>query len=368
MPSAFCLAWVPFLGALPLAACTSDNAKAAKAKDAAVASDATVTDAKQGSGDSGLSADAAAQARDALSARIARGEYLVEHVAACPDCHTPRTNGVPDSARHLGGVDCFLDVDPNPKLGCLSSPNLTSHSTGLAQRSDQQIKDMFLSGRRPDGTALHPAMPYWAFGNMTGADADAIVAYLRTVPGVDHRSAPSQSPFVALKTPTARFPINKVPMPDPKRPDYASAMNGRYLAANIGSCLACHTPQSAAGVALPDKAFEGGRLFLASQLGIPGDVYPEAIYASNLTPDATGIGDFSAQDIISVLTQGVDDQGVAICPPMPVGPLGAFGGLTGSDAVDIANFLLSLPPKASPVPAECAPLSTGDAGTSDAGG
>src|SRR5688572_11480679 len=43
---------------------------------------------------------------------VARGDYLVNHLIACVDCHTPRLkDGSLDPARHLAGVECFIDID-----------------------------------------------------------------------------------------------------------------------------------------------------------------------------------------------------------------------------------------------------------------
>jgi hypothetical protein len=47
---------------------------------------------------------------------------------------------------------------------------------------------------------------------------------------------------------------------------------------------------------------------------------------------------------VKVLKQGLDRDGKGICPPMPVGPNGAFGHLKPADATDIANYIKSLPP------------------------
>lgn len=46
-------------------------------------------------------------------------------------------------------------------------------------------------------------------------------------------------------------------------------------------------------------------------------------------------------------------DGSGICPPMPVGPMGAFGGMTTEDATDIANYLLNIPPIDNQIPEDC---------------
>jgi len=56
---------------------------------------------------------------------------------------------------------------------------------------------------------------------------------------------------------------------------------------------------------------------------------------------------------VRVLKQGVARDGSAICPPMPVGPMGGFAALTDGDARDIAHYLLSLPPVENALTAPC---------------
>jgi hypothetical protein len=67
--------------------------------------------------------------------------------------------------------------------------------------------------------------------------------------------------------------------------------------------------------------------------------------SKNLTSDVeTGLGDWSTEDIVEVIKEGTDKHGDGICPPMPVGPIGAFGGMTDADALDVAHYIKSLPP------------------------
>lgn len=279
---------------------------------------------------------------------VARGEYLVNVVSVCTDCHTPRNpDGSPDMDNYLAGVECFIDADPtDDEVGCLSSRNLTNDETGLKNRSDQEIKDMFLTGLRPNGEVLHPIMPYWSYGNMTEDDADAIVAFLRTVQGVEHELPPNQAPFLAPDEPAVRVDLDRVPEPDPDDARYESAMRGRYLAAQAGPCLECHTPETEPGTPEPrdlDLAFSGGNMFSRDALGLP-PVFPEEIFTRNLTSDETGLADWSRQDIVRLLKEGLTPTDKPVCPPMPAGPMGAFARLTDDDALDIATYLKSLPP------------------------
>lgn len=320
--------------------------------------------AQSGAGSAGK-AEAGSGGAGRSAAAVARGEYLVEHVAVCGDCHTPRNpDGSFATDKRLSGVDCFVDADPqNPDVGCLSSRNLTNDETGLKNRSDQEIKDMILKGERPSDSggkpdALHPVMPYWVLGNMSGEDADALVAYLRTVPAVSHRVKARQAPF-NLDAPAPRFPDAKIPAPRESYPERSAALRGRYLAGSMGVCLECHTPRDAMGAVIVDKAFQGGRAFGRAELGLPPG-FPEQIYSSNITPDATGIAGWRVSDVVNALKLGFDEQHKPLCPPMPVGPMGGFGGLTDADAQDIAHYLLSLPPAQNAIPGECTPPGAGD--------
>jgi mono/diheme cytochrome c family protein len=285
---------------------------------------------------------------------VERGEYLVVSMGACADCHTPRLpTGALDESKALSGVECFIDVDKTKDdFGCIHSRNLTDHETGLKNRSDQEIKDLFMKGERPDGKYLHPVMPYYVFGNMTDADADAIVAYLRTVKGVDHMVPPSQAPFLPPEMPAPVVPKAKLPKPTASYSDQKAAMRGMYLAANFGVCMECHTGRNEMGGFLVDKLFEGGNRFGRDELGLP-PVFPEAIYTPNLTPHETGIKGWSVDNIVSAIKKGIDKDKKPLCPPMPSGPMGAFGGITDGDARDIAHYLLSLAPKDNMIAGEC---------------
>src|SRR5262249_12702613 len=73
-----------------------------------------------------------------------RGRYLVEHVALCVDCHTPRNfMGVPDRSLYLAGAK-------NGPLGQVV-PNITpDKDTGIGTWSRDDIADLLLTGTKPD--------------------------------------------------------------------------------------------------------------------------------------------------------------------------------------------------------------------------
>ena len=114
------------------------------------------------------------------------------------------------------------------------------------------------------------------------------------------------------------------------------------------------------------KFFQGGEDFGSFFAGT-FNIHPVSL---NLTSDpTTGLGDWMPGDIVTELKTGIDKDGNGICPPMPVGPLGAYGGLTDGDALDIANYIKSLPPAVNYIADMCTfpPSPPSDAGTSDGG-
>lgn len=266
---------------------------------------------------------------------VARGQYLVDNLAACADCHTPRdAMGAHIEGQYLAGAECFIRLDSGV---CLHTSNLTNHETGLASRTDAEIRRMIVDGIRSTPTGdeiLNPEMPFYAFHNLTDRDVDSIVAYLRTVPGVEH-AVPPRAPEIVPPGPVNPLDKNAVPSPAADYPERQSALRGRYLAAESGPCIICHTPRDlqAADILDLSRAFTGNEVF---DVGLP-----EQSVARNITSDTeTGIGDYSVDDIVTVLKQGKDKNGDGICPPM----LGLFAGLTDGDALDIAHYIKSLAP------------------------
>jgi mono/diheme cytochrome c family protein len=290
---------------------------------------------------------------------IERGRYLTSVVYPCGSCHTSRT----EPTKIFAGVDCWTDTLPSdPTMGCLSSRNLTNHETGIKNFSLTELKDLILKGQRPDGKYLHPQMPYSLLGNMRDEDAFAIVAYLRSLPAIDHMVSANQAPFnVQPSAPAERWPDALIPSPRPDYPDQRAALNGRYLAGSLGGCMDCHTARNADNTPIKTKAFQGGRRFTTASVAEP-------YFSPNLTPHATGIADFSVDDIVRAIKRGEDkNQGYSkLCPPMPSGPMGAYGMMSDADARDIAHYLLSLPPVENVIAVDCQ-LPPADAGVADGG-
>ena len=118
-------------------------------------------------------------------AQIARGKYLVI-IAGCSDCHTPGALlGAPDMKRYLGGSDVGFSI---PGLGVSVGENLTpDKETGLGAWTSEQIIAAIRTGKTPEGRDLSPVMPFAAFSHLTDADAQAIAAFLESLPPVSNK-------------------------------------------------------------------------------------------------------------------------------------------------------------------------------------
>lgn len=80
----------------------------------------------------------------------------------------------------------------------------------------------------------------------------------------------------------------------------ALVQQGEYLA-RAGDCVACHTAKDG-------KPFAGG-LPMETPIGV--------IYSTNITPDKTGIGDYSFEDFDQAVRHGVAKGGSTLYPAMP---------------------------------------------------
>ena len=105
---------------------------------------------------------------------LVRGQYLVEQIGLCADCHTPRNEkGQFISERWLAGSPlAFQPTVPMPW-----SPAAPAIA-GLPTLSEAQALAFFRTGKRADGSVPLPPMPEYRFN---AEDARAVVAYLKSL-------------------------------------------------------------------------------------------------------------------------------------------------------------------------------------------
>jgi mono/diheme cytochrome c family protein len=116
----------------------------------------------------------------AQSADAARGKYLVEQVARCQDCHTPRTDsGEADKTKWMKGAK--LAVQPiAPIQGWhATSPDITSTSALWQRWGDDGFVKFLETAKNPRGGGAGAPMPAYTLSH---DDAAAVAAYLKSLP------------------------------------------------------------------------------------------------------------------------------------------------------------------------------------------
>ena len=106
---------------------------------------------------------------------VERGHYLVEEVAKCPECHTPRDG--------RGGLraDAWLRGAPTWIKPVAPISNWADHAPPLAgfpSFTEEQGERILEKGTGPEGEELRPPMHIY---HMNHADAKAIIAYLKSL-------------------------------------------------------------------------------------------------------------------------------------------------------------------------------------------
>jgi mono/diheme cytochrome c family protein len=120
---------------------------------------------------------------------LERGRYLVEHVAICGDCHTPRNFiGAPNPALYMAGQE-----EKASPLG-ERVPNITpDKETGIGDWKREEIAELLKSGIKPDLDNIQGLMLEvfqgvgHGYKDMTKGDAYAIADYLKSIPPIKNQ-------------------------------------------------------------------------------------------------------------------------------------------------------------------------------------
>src|ERR1700687_2155801 len=107
---------------------------------------------------------------------VERGRYLVEEVAKCPECHTPRDGRgeLRADAWRRGAPIWIKPVAPISNWADRAPP-----LAGFPSFTEEQGERILEKGTGPEGEELRPPMHIY---HMNHADAKAIIAYLKSLP------------------------------------------------------------------------------------------------------------------------------------------------------------------------------------------
>ncbi len=276
---------------------------------------------------------------------VEQGAYLAR-AGNCMLCHT-RTGGAP----YAGGR--AIDTP----FGAVYSSNLTpDRDTGIGSWTSVDFWRAMHEGRSKDGRLLVPVFPYTSFTQVSESDADALFAYLRSLPAVRQPNRPHalRWPYDSQLTLAAwRTLYFKPGMFQPEAARGAQWNRGAYLVRALGHCSACHASRNLLGAA--DE-----RLDLAG-----GPIPMQNWYAPSLMrADEAGVAGWTLDDIVRLLQTGVSTS-ASVMGPMAEVVLHSTQYLAPADLRAIAVYLQSLPQDEAPAPAGDGALTQGSARGAD---
>jgi mono/diheme cytochrome c family protein len=261
---------------------------------------------------------------NAQSDLVKRGDYLVNGILTCANCHSPKGPPAATAGKDFSG---FLQFDEPPFK--VTAPNITQDKeTGIGNYTDAQLKTLLRKGIKANGIPVAMVMPSGFYEIMTERDLNAVVAYLRTVKPVTNKVAD---------------PIYKIPQGHPVPPGgdkpYTEAMmsdkvkKGFYLV-NIAHCMECHTPMGPRGREFADKLGAGGFEFTGP--------FGKSV-SRNITSSKTkGIGAWTDAEIKRAITQGISKDGSKLKPPMG---FQYYATVTDEDLDAVVAYLRTVPAK-----------------------
>jgi mono/diheme cytochrome c family protein len=261
----------------------------------------------------------------APQATVERGAYLAR-AGNCGGCHTAR-----------GGAPFAGGRAIDTPFGTVYSSNLTPDpDTGLGRWNPSHFRRALHNGRSRDGRLLYPAFPYPNYTAVTREDADAIYAYLRSLPPVRQPPRPHALRFpygtqAALAVWRALFFRAGAHHDDPARP--ADWNRGAYLVRGLGHCDACHAERNALGAT-------SGR----SQAELSGGLIPmQRWYAPSLAESVHA----DPAALVQLLKTGASPRR-SVMGPMAEVVFRSTQYVADADLQAMAAYLRSLPPPAPP--------------------
>ena len=261
---------------------------------------------------------------------VARGAYLA-HIGNCAVCHSQ-----PGGMAYGGGRAIATP------FGAVYSGNLTPDTVhGIGRWSADDFWRALHLGLSQDGHALYPAFPYTSYTKLSRADADALFAFLKTVPPSTqaNRAHALRWPYstqLALQAWRLLYfnPSDgaTAAVPAAVAADRNAAwQRGRYLVQGAGHCLECHGARNALG-ALSASPAKGGSVLIDGQWFAPslGDT------------NGASVAGWSEAEIRTFLQTGRNRQALASGPMAEV-VLHGTQYLNDADAQAMAVYLQSLP-------------------------
>jgi mono/diheme cytochrome c family protein len=229
---------------------------------------------------------------------VKRGDYLVNGILTCGNCHTPKgpADDIGDKA-FSGG----LSWDEPPFK--VTAPNITpDKETGIGNYNDAELKEVLRKGIKRNGVPVAMIMPSGFYEIMSDHDLDAVIAYLHTLKPIKN---------------TVPDPVYRIPQEHPippggdkkfSEPMLADKLNKGIYLVTIAHCMECHTPIGPQGRDFADRLGAGG-FEMAGPWGV-------SVTRNITSSKEKGIGAWTDDEIKRAITQGVSRDGSKLKPPM----------------------------------------------------
>jgi len=265
-------------------------------------------------------------ARHEQGGDAARGRIVFE-AGGCSSCHA--TPGQTDRLKLGGGLAL------KSPFGTFYAPNISpDRDDGIGAWTVVDLANAMSTGVSPQDTHYYPAFPYTSFQRVGLDDVRDLLAFLRTLAPAPGKSRPHDLwfPFDIRRGVGAwklLFLDGEALAPDPARGPQWN--RGRYLVEGLGHCAECHSPRNRLGAVIAGRRFAGG----------PS---PDGRgQAPDITPDSSGIGSWSKDDIAELLASGFTPSGDSVGGAMAE-VVRNTAELPPADRQAMAEYLKSLPP------------------------
>jgi mono/diheme cytochrome c family protein len=251
----------------------------------------------------------------------------------CSSCHADKTAKGEDRLK-LGGRHPL-----KTPFGIFYTPNISPDQTeGIGAWSGRDFANAMTNGVSPDGSHYYPAFPYTTYSRIKPVDLADLWAFMKSLPPIATENVPHELPLpfrfrrglglwklLYLRDEPVTQSLNNDPVVE----------DGRYIVEALAHCGECHTPRNLIG-GMKTSRWLGGGPSPEGKGRIP-----------NISPHATGIGDWTLKDITYSLETGFTRE------------FDSFGGamasvqenmakLTPADREAIAVYLKNIPAVASP--------------------
>lgn len=254
--------------------------------------------------------------------RRERGRYLAEGVLQCAICHSERDDGEPGAPPRAGRAFAGA-VLWDDSTGRVVAPNLTpDRRTGAGSWTDDMLARAIREGVGHDGRALHPRMWSQVFRALSDEELASVVVYLRSLPPVRNALPPTRIPEKRRRRIEAALRPLLEPVPTA---DTADALARGLRLVTLADCGGCHTAWEAPRT--PGILAGGNRVERGAT----------AAFSVNVTPDASGLGDWEPETFIEVMRTG--KQGTLD----PIMPWVAFRNLSDRDLSEMFAYLRTRP-------------------------